>query len=640
MSTLVVDGRQTALLRVLLVEDNVIDARLITGLLRAPSAATLQCHHVTRLDEALANLEIDESDVVLLDLNLEDSAGYETFHRVRHAASRAAILVLSGSDDEELAIRTVREGAQDYLVKGSFDGRLLLRSIRYAMERKRSEEALRHSQATVRAIFENSLDGIVIFEGTGLCMEANAAAATLVGVPREELVGCRLCDFCDTGFEEVWVELSQTQSGRGQFWIHLKNGARRMVDYCFRANILPGQHLAMLRDITEQQDLEEQLRQSQKMEAVGRLAGGVAHDFNNILGIISGHAELLQLNAADQSERNRAERIVTATEKAASLTRQLLAFGRKQVMSLKLLDLSTIMEGVSSMVDCAMSAEVQVSVHAGKNLGLVRADQSQLEQVIMNLTANAREAMPEGGTLTITIDEFKSSKDQPDLPPGDYVRLAVTDTGMGMTEEVRAQIFEPFYTTKKMGHGLGLSTAYGIIKQSGGYVTVQSAPQQGSTFNVFLPVVCSADAGSAPSQPRMALPVPGNETVLLVDNEEDLRSASSEYLESCGYRVLIAGDGKEAVEISDKYDGAISLLISDIVMPKLNGRGLVEHMRRTRPETRVLMISGYGDDAVMRHGIPLDSSCFLQKPFTFQAFGAKIRSILDRNDRNDRNNKQ
>jgi len=185
-----------------------------------------------------------------------------------------------------------------------------------------------------------------------------------------------------------------------------------------------------------------------------------------------------------------------------------------------------------------------------------------------------------------------------------------------------------------MGHGLGLSTVYGIVKQSGGYVTVQSAPQQGSTFNVFLPVVCGADVSSAPTQHRMALPVPGNETVLLVDNEEDLRSASCEYLESCGYRVLIAGDGKEAAEISDKYDGAISLLISDIVMPKLNGRGLVEHMRRTRPETSVLMISGYGDDAVMRHGIPLDPSCFLQKPFTFQAFGAKIRSILDKKGKN------
>jgi two-component system cell cycle sensor histidine kinase/response regulator CckA len=277
---------------VLLVEDNTIDARLVTGLLRSASAS-LQCRHVSQLAEALNYLETESPDVILLDLNLEDSAGYDTFYRVQQAAAKAAILVLSGSDDEELAIRTVREGAQDYIVKGSFDGRLLQRSIRYAIERKRTEEALRNSQATVRAIFENSLDGIVIFESTGLCIEANAAAAALLGVPRDNMIGCRLADFCEKESEDIWNDLSETQTGRGQFWVNLKSGVRRMVDYCFKASILPGQHLAVLRDITEQQDLEEQLRQSQKMEAVGRLAGGVAHDFNNIMGIISGHAELM-----------------------------------------------------------------------------------------------------------------------------------------------------------------------------------------------------------------------------------------------------------------------------------------------------------------------------------------------------------
>lgn len=622
------DTRHTMFLRVLLVEDNVIDAKLITGLLRSPSAA-LHCCHVTQLAEALDHMEIHPPDVILLDLNLEDSSGYETFHFVRQAATKAAILVLSGSDDEELAIRTVREGAQDYLVKGSFDGRLLLRSIRYAIERKRSEEALRNSQATVRAIFENSLDGIVIFDRTGACVEANAAASDLMGVPRDELVGRRLCDFCDRGFEEAWADLSQTDSGRGRCWIQLKDNVRRMVDYCFKTNILPGQHLAVLRDITEQQDLEEQLRQSQKMEAVGRLAGGVAHDFNNILGIISGHAELLQLSA-NQADSARAERIIAATEKAASLTQQLLAFGRKQIMSLKLLNLSTIVEGLNSMVDCLMTPEIQVSIQAEKNLGLVRADQSQLEQVIMNLATNARQAMPEGGTLTITIDEFQSNKDQPDLPPGKYVRLAVSDTGIGMTEETQSRVFEPFFSTKKMGSGLGLSTVYGIIKQSGGYVTVQSAPQQGSTFSVFLPVFSSIDLGPAPAEPRKTTRVGGHETLLLVDSEEDLRNAATEYLEGCGYRVLTAGDGKQAVEIADRYDGAISLLISDIVMPKLSGRGLVEHVRSTRPNTNVLLISGYTDDAVPRHGISLDPSCFLQKPFSFQTLGAKIRGILDK----------
>jgi two-component system, cell cycle sensor histidine kinase and response regulator CckA len=631
MSTLVMDSRQTELLRVLLVEDNALDAKFITALLRSPTA-TLQCQHVTRLGEALSHLEINHPDVVLLDLNLEDSAGYETFYRVRQAASGAAILVLSGSDDEELAIKTVREGAQDYLVKGTFDGGLLLRSIRYAIERKRSEEALRHSEATVRAIFENSLDGIVIFSGDGTCLEANSAAGALVHLSRNDLIGSRLCDFCEKGFEEVLAELRLAESGRGQFWTQLKDGSRRLVDYCFTANILPGQHLAMLRDITEQQGMEEQLRDSQKMEAVGRLAGGVAHDFNNILGIISGHAELLESSASSPAERGRAEKIISATEKAASLTRQLLAFGRKQVMSPKLLDLAAVLEGVSSMVDCMMGAEVQISIQATKNVGLVRADQSQMEQVIMNLTANAREAMPEGGTLTITIDRYETSTDQPELPPGEYARLSVSDTGTGMSQEVQSRVFEPFFTTKKTGSGLGLSTVYGIIKQSGGYITVASEAQRGSTFSVYLPLVSGSDLDFAPSESRKKSHVPGHETILVVDNEKDLRNASCEYLESCGYRVLSAGDGKEAIEICDRHTGPISLLISDIVMPKLSGRALVDHVRRTRPGTNVLIISGYADDAVWRHGIALDPSCFLQKPFTFQALSAKIRAILDKED--------
>lgn len=628
MSMPVIDARQTELLRVLLVEDSAVDARFITALLRSP-ATTLECKHVTRLGAALEHLKTEEPDVVLLDLNLEDSAGYETFYRMRRA-STAAILVLSASDDEELAIKTVREGAQDYLVKGTFDGRLLLRSIRYAIERKRSEEALRHSEATLRAIFENSLDAIVIFSGNGICLEANVAAADLVNVPRKELIGCRLCDFCEKGFEEVWAELSLSETGRGQFWAHLKNGSRRLVDYCFTANILPCQHLAMLRDITEQQDMEQQLRDSQKMEAVGRLAGGVAHDFNNILGIISGHAELLESTATGQVERGRAEKIISASEKAASLTRQLLAFGRKQVMSPKLLDLATVLEGLSSMVDCLMGAEVQISIQANKHLGLVRADQSQMEQVIMNLTANAREAMPEGGTLTITIDSCQSSSDDPELPPGEYTRLSISDTGAGMSEEVQSRIFEPFFTTKMTGSGLGLSTVYGIVKQSGGYITVRSAPQQGSTFSVYLPVVCGSDLTPAPAESRKQSHMPGHETILLVDNEEDLRNASCEYLESCGYRVLSAGDGKEAMEICNRHTGSISLLISDLVVPKLSGRGLVEHVRKTRPATNVLMISGYANDAVRKHGISLDPSCFLQKPFTFQALSEKIRGILDK----------
>ncbi len=626
MSTSVIHAQEAESLQVLLVEDNAVDAKVITVLLRSPS---IQCSHVRRLDEALARLGSDHPDVVLLDLNLDDSAGYETFHRVRQATAKGAILVLSGSNNEELAIKTVREGAQDYLVKGSFDGRLLLRSIRYAIERKRSEEALRQSEVTVRAIFENSMDGIFIFEDSGKCLEANAAVAALVGVPRDQLIGNRLCDLCEAGLEELWAGLAGSKSGRGEFWMQPKHGPRRLVDYSFTANILPGQHLTVWRDVTEQKSVEEQLRDSQKMEAVGRLAGGVAHDFNNILGIISGHAELLESNAPGKAERARAQKIISATEKASSLTRQLLAFGRKQVMSPELLDLSMVMEGLNSMVDCLMGAEIQISIQASTNLGLVRADQSQLEQVIMNLATNAHEAMPGGGTLKITIDEYECGDDQTELPAGEYICLSVSDTGVGMTEETQSRIFEPFFTTKKGGSGLGLSTVYGIVKQSGGYIRVKSAPQQGAIVSIFLPKVSGPGLRQA-TEVKKPAHATGNETILLVDNEEDLRNAACEYLESCGYRVLTAGDGREAVTICDEHEGAISLLISDIVMPRLNGRGLVEHVRKARPRTNVLMISGYADDAVLSHGILLDTSCFLQKPFTFQDLGAKIRAILDK----------
>ena len=298
-------------------------------------------------------------------------------------------------------------------------------------------------------------------------------------------------------------------------------------------------------------------------------------------------------------------------------------------MSLKLLDLATVLEGVSSMVDCLMGAEIQISIQAKRGLGLVRADQSQLEQVIMNLATNAREAMPDGGILTIKIDEYQCGEDQCDLPAGEYICFSVSDTGIGMTKETQARIFEPFFTTRKGGSGLGLSTVYGIVKQSGGYIRVNSAPDQGTTFNICLPKVSGPELERA-AEAKKPAHATGNETILLVDNEEDLRNAACEYLEGCGYRVLTAGDGRKAVAICDEHKGAISLLISDIVMPKLNGRGLVDHVRKTRPGTSVLIISGYAADAVWRHGIALDPSCFLQKPFTFQVLSTKIRAILDK----------
>lgn len=624
MTTLALETRH-AVLSVLLIEDNQIDARLVSRHLKGAS----NCRQVSRLGEALQILNAVQFDVILLDLNLEDSSGYESFSRVLHAASSAAIVVLSGSDDEELAIRTVREGAQDYLVKGSFDGRLLLRSIRYAFERKQAEEALRHSEATVRAIFENSLDAIAIIDRNAALLEANSAAARLFRLDRDQLVQTRLLDFGDEQMESEWHRFQKSTQASGRFWIRREDGTQRLVDCSFNADILPEGHLVVLRDITEQQNLEDQLRQSQKMEAVGRLAGGVAHDFNNILGIISGYAELMQLNATDTAQKFRAEKVLAAIEKAASLTKQLLAFGRRQVLSPRLLNVSTVLGELSGMVRVMVGAEIQLIMHQ-QSTGMVHADQGQLEQVILNLAANARDAMPNGGILTIKLENHVSSGSQPQVPEGDYVVLSVADTGIGMDADTQSRIFEPFFTTKRTGSGLGLSTVYGIVKQSGGHITVDSQLGIGSTFNIYLPLVPIARVESPSVEGEISVHQRGTETILLVDDEDELRNATAEYLESCGYRVLKARNGQEAIDLADRFKGKISLLISDIVMPKTSGRSLLDHVRKTRPKTNVLVISGYADDAVIRHGIFLETTYFLQKPFTFQLLGSKIRKLLDR----------
>ena len=633
MTTAAAPTQQMKLSRILLVEDNPVDARLVGGLLRAfPECA--QFEHLSFLNDAVARCKTDSFDVVLLDLNLDDSSGYETFARMRASAPQSAILVLSGSDDEALAIRTVREGAQDYLVKGSFDAKLLLRAIRYARERKAAEEALRKSEATVRAIFENSLDGIVIFSDKGGLLEANSAAAALVCSSREELIGRRLYDFfLDKHQGEESIDRSTAGSGRGQLWIQRCDGIKRLVDYCFKTNILPGQHLGVLRDITEQQNLEEQLRQSQKLEAIGRLAGGVAHDFNNILGVISGYAELMEMQAPDERVRSKSSKILLAVEKATNLTKQLLAFGRRQVLLPRNLNLGCVIHGISNMLTVLMGPETQVVIQVSEPIGIVHADQGQIEQIILNLAANANDAMPDGGTLTMGVDNYDNHGTLADVPPGKYVRLSVHDTGCGMERELQSRIFEPFFTTKETGSGLGLATVYGIIKQAAGFITVQSAPQQGATFTLYLPRVEEGRLEPlVPSEETPEAGLQGVETVLVVDDEPEIRNSVKEYLQELGYNVLLASDGGTAIKLADGFKGRISLLITDMVMPGLNGGGLVEHIRATRPEVKILLISGFAGDSLDAHGF-LDPASFLQKPFTLHGLGMKIRTLLDSSSR-------
>ena len=385
----------------------------------------------------------------------------------------------------------------------------------------------------------------------------------------------------------------------------------------------------------ERQRLEQQLQQSQKLEAVGRLAGGLAHDFNNVLTAILGSVELLLLDTPpDAPTREELDIIRDASARAQDLIRQLLAFSARQVLQPRVLDLNRLVGDVNKMLRRLIGEDVELVSALAPDRGAVRADAGQIEQALVNLAINARDAMPSGGRLTIETAnaEIPEAAGRPhgEVPPGRYVTLRVTDTGHGMDAETQAHIFEPFFTTKPHGKGtgLGLATVYGIARQSGGHVTVDSAPGKGSTFRIYLPRVDEPlEAAGVP--PAVVAPVEGTETVLLAEDEQLVRSLARKVLEQAGYTVLVAAGGPEALQVAALYDGPIHLLLTDVVMPEMSGRELMHRLTLVRPSLRVLYMTGYSDEAVARHGLLDPGTGFMQKPFTPEALARKVREVLD-----------
>ena len=400
----------------------------------------------------------------------------------------------------------------------------------------------------------------------------------------------------------------------------------------------------VVRDITKDEraedatsEREEQLQQAQKMEAIGRLAGGIAHDFNNLLTIITGYSQLLlsRLHEREEGARSDVEEIKHAAARAAALTQQLLAFSRNQVFTPKVLSLNSIVDTVDAMLQRLIGEDIHLVTALESTLGHVKADPGQMEQVIMNLAVNARDAMPRGGKLTIETSNVEMIKpysigDQA-LASGRYAMLAVSDTGCGMTAETQARIFEPFFTTKEQGKGtgLGLSTVYGIVKQSGGYITVYSEPERGTTFKIYFPVV--DDPVETPQEAVSGGTLQGRETVLLVEDEPSVRVLVRDTLRIFGYRVLEARHGFEAQLIARQHTGRIHLLITDVVMPQMSGQELAEGFAREHSDMSVLYISGYTESAVIHHGVLHPGTAFLQKPFTPNVLARKIREVLDVN---------
>jgi PAS domain S-box-containing protein len=518
--------------------------------------------------------------------------------------------------------------------------------IAMAIERSRAEAEIRASAGQLKAIIDTALDAVITMDGTGVIRSWSPQAERVFGWPAPEAIGRKLSttivppayrEAHERGLAHLLAtgegpvlnrRLELTGMHRDGREIPVELAITRVdvgVDWLFSA---------FVRDISERKLLEQQLRQAQKMEAVGRLAGGVAHDFNNVLTAIFGYTELvLEELPAQSSARPDLEEIRKAAQRASALTRQLLAFSRQQVLEPVVLKLNDLVEDVDKMLRRLLGEDVELRLSLTRDLGNVRADPGQLQQVLMNLIVNARDAMPTGGKLLIEttnadLTEQYAELHQP-VSPGRYVMLAVSDTGMGMNADTKARIFEPFFTTKEKGKGtgLGLSTVYGIVKQSAGYIWVYTEVGRGTTFKVYLPRVDAPAVAHAPR--REAGPLEGTETVLLAEDDEMLRPLAKGLLEKLGYTVLEAENASQALTRARAHAGPIQLLVADVVMPGASGRELARLLAESRPETRVLYVSGYTDDAIVHHGMLEPGLNFLQKPFTPAALARKVRDVLD-----------
>lgn len=500
-------------------------------------------------------------------------------------------------------------------------------------------------QLQVKA-FDAFLQGVTITDPSrpdNPVVYANEGFCRLTGYTKEEILGqnCRILQGAETSQDTIAMIRDAVREVRPCF-VEILNYRKDGKPFWNALSIAPifddgklTHFVGVQTDISAFKQMELQLRQSQKMEAIGHLAGGVAHDFNNLLTVINGCCEMLRMTQALPDEtKTLVDEVHRAGERAATLTRQLLAFSRKTVLQSRVLNLNELVTDFHRLLGRLIGEDIHIVTEFRADPAMVTVDPGQIEQALMNLVVNARDAMPQGGTLTISTRDIYLDEEynriHADVKPGRYVLLEVTDTGHGMDKATLTRIFEPFFTTKPVGEGtgLGLAMVYGIIKASGGHAAVESEPGRGTTFHLFIPAANEPE--TAPLQPSRDSKSTGTETVLLVEDEDGVRKLARQALESRGYRVLEAADGETALRLCHQHKGAIDLLLSDVVMPRMGGRELREHMASINPHTRVIFTSGYTDDAVVRHGVLQAESDFLQKPFTVHALLRKVREVLDR----------
>jgi len=616
--------------RILLVEDDPSHVRIVRRAFeRDGGGERLDC--ARSLEEARRRVAEAPPDLAIVDLNLPDGRGTEL---IQDGAPDFPVVVMTSHGGEHVAVEVMKSGALDYVVK---DGATLsdmphiahraLREWNHIAAGRRAEEALRQSEARYRALTEHAYDLIVEVDATGTFLFVSPNHAELLQLAPEELLGRRALERVHPDDQtRLAAGLHQLQERGFNFQDPYRyargDGTWRWLESTAKAYTTgSGEFRAVIssRDVTERRELEEQLRQSQKLEAVGQLAGGIAHDFNNLLTVISGYGEfLVESLPADSGEHEAAEQIYAAAERSASLTRQLLAFSRSQVLQLQNLDLNEVISDLGRMLWRLIGEDIQLTVELDPSIGLVRADRGQVEQVLVNLAVNARDAMSEGGRLLIATSEADG-----------HIRLTVSDSGCGMDEATRERIFEPFFTTKQVGRGsgLGLSTVYGIVSQTGGSIRAESEPGKGTTFVIDLP---RAHEELAPATSPLGAD-PGRAgatgTLLLVEDEAKVRGLLAETLRKHGYRVLAVPDGEHALERVERDGEPVDILLSDVVMPGMDGVELAARLRRTRPGLAVVLMSGYSElEAAGRRPLP-EGALLLQKPFRLADLAATLRRL-------------
>ena len=510
-------------------------------------------------------------------------------------------------------------------------------------ELERALERLKESEERFAKLFEASPAKIAIGTMDGRLVDVNRAYADFFGFAREEMVGRSVAELGIVGRDELSRLLAlggRPGPAMRDVEVAMRHRDGRVFDVLMSADVITvagkPHRVATLVDVTERKRLESQLAQAQRMDSIGRLAGGVAHDFNNILTAIAGYAKFLVEDLAEGDRRREdAREVARLTERAARLTGQLLAFSRRQLLVPEVFDANVMVADTARMLERVIGEDIEVRAELADRPCLVRADAAKLEQVLLNLALNARDAMPEGGTLTFATRGERPVRDfsarHPDLRPGPLVRITVRDTGVGMTDDVKARAFEPFFTTKAKGQGtgLGLSMAYGVVKQSGGALELESRPGAGTTLEIFLP--CEEgepNAGLTPADAGQEARPGGPETVLLVEDEEAVRRVAERMLAAAGYRVLTAADGAQALDLLSRRGEPVELLLTDVVMPGMGGRELARRAAQASLARRVLYMSGYTDDPAVRQGV-LRGAAFLEKPFTRESLLRKVRETLD-----------